>query len=576
MSTKNAHTLVPLLICVCLLQGCSAPSPTELPLDDTAQALDDGARSRLRAAQEEYRQRCQAALAFKSVAAIERPEPGGFVDEEFRNMKWPDWVEDETPKALIFYSRAPELIQVRFSNRWLPTEGQTALRTALSETGRGLAAAHRPDEAALASAQALAGGCPRPEAQGWIARQYYDGLEEARDTINDYSLPRRHWYTGWYYTVAFDPLLNGFLLLSSLLGFSSSMLILFPLIVALCLDKKAVDLLAKLCLLPIVLLIKLAVKVRPEWAGARAVSAFSISAVSLALAFKGFRTLLGLPTYAVLCIVLLGRPEDVLTAQNHLYSWMPVSALSNIPMQGSILGLASPLAPAGWLAGLVYFVAFGINQADEIYKTAQVYNTDDEVLEERLGVLSEVVKEQRNQGDEVLMNWGRQFWRAALFSLAIAWAPLALSLYFVIKAVADAAWVVASYLGEKIRVGIPVVLRALPHAALLFTLVAAYTRLPAGSAVAEVPRPPAPPTQTVGASAVAVREKPSRKGRVVGRLKRGDEVQVVGDAGAGWSEVKLADGTAGYVPGSALSTTAPANVNAAAAGRAATKRRRGR
>ena len=576
MPTKITYALLPLLLFICLLTGCSA-NPTELTLDDAAQALGDDARSQLRASQEEYRRKCKGALAFKSAPVIERPEPGGFADEEFRNLKWPDWVEDETPKALIFYSRAPELMQVRFTNRWLPLDGQLTLRSTLANGAKSLAVNHRPDVAALASAQALIDGCPQPEAQGWIARQFYDGLEEARDTINDYALPKRHWFTSWYYTLAFDPLLNGFLLLSGLFGFSSSVLVIFPLMLVLCLDKKGLEFLTKLGMLPLIGIIYVGSKVKPEWVGRHAASILSTSLFTLSLAGKGFRLLLGLPSYAVLCIALLGRPEDILTAQNHLYSWMPASTLSHIPVQGSLFGIVSPLVPAGWVAGLVYFLASCINQAENIYKAAQLYATDDELLEQRLGVLSEIVKAEREQSDEVVMSWLKQLWRTILFSFAIACAPLALSLYFVIKAVSDAAWVVASFLGEKLRVSIPAAIRALPHAAILIVLIAAYSKLPAGSAGAAPPRPPAPAAQTatVGVRAVAVRDKPTPKGRVVSRLKRGDQVQVMGNDSNGWAEVRLADGTAGYVPRSVFSAP-PVTADQNGARPAKSKRRRKR
>ncbi|HJQ33629.1 MAG TPA: SH3 domain-containing protein [Pyrinomonadaceae bacterium] len=555
MQTKPTSLLLMLILSAGLLSGCSGVKPSELPLDDAAQALGADAQVKLRAAQEEFHRKCEGALAFKSVAKIERPEPGGFADEEFRHLTWPDWVEDDTPKALILYSRSPDLMQVRFNNRWMPLADSIALRSSLADNGRVLVAAQRPDAAALASAQALVGGCPAVVRQGWLTRWVYDGFEEARDTVNDYALPGRHWYTNWYYTAAFDPLLNGFLLVSSLFGFSSSMLIIFPLTLVLCLDKKGVEFLTKAGLLPVLGVVYVVAKFRPAWVKQHAASIFAVSGIALSLAVKGFRQLLGLPSYAVLCIALLGRPEDILTAQNHLYSWMPASALSHIPLHGSVFGSVSPLAPAGWIAGLVYLLASCINQADNIYKTVQLYDTDKEVLEQRLGVLSWWVAEEQEQGEEVLNAWLKQLWRTILFSVVIALAPLALSLYFVIKAAADAVWVLASVVGAKTKLSVPKVLRALPHAALLAVLIVAYSKLPVAPTVALASQPAAPPATavTVASKAVQLREQPTAKARVVGRLKRGEEAQVIGNSNS-WAQVRLGDGTVGYVPGNSISS----------------------
>jgi SH3-like domain-containing protein/outer membrane lipoprotein SlyB len=84
---------------------------------------------------------------------------------------------------------------------------------------------------------------------------------------------------------------------------------------------------------------------------------------------------------------------------------------------------------------------------------------------------------------------------------------------------------------------------------------------------AEAAAAPAP-VFLVAKSAVKVRSSPASKADQVASLAKGDAVLVVGDE-AGWTQVKLDDGTQGYVQKKQLETSAAAKARAAKAAEAA-------
>lgn len=77
-------------------------------------------------------------------------------------------------------------------------------------------------------------------------------------------------------------------------------------------------------------------------------------------------------------------------------------------------------------------------------------------------------------------------------------------------------------------------------------------------AVAETP--PALPVRWVKAGSINMRDGPSTRSAVIGRLTRNEAVSVVGDAGDGWVLIRIeGDGAEGYVAGRLLTDRDPSN-----------------
>jgi outer membrane lipoprotein SlyB/SH3-like domain-containing protein len=81
------------------------------------------------------------------------------------------------------------------------------------------------------------------------------------------------------------------------------------------------------------------------------------------------------------------------------------------------------------------------------------------------------------------------------------------------------------------------------------------------------------PVFLVAKSATKVRSSPANKAEQVASLAKGDAVLVVGEADGNWTQVKLDDGTEGYMPRKQLETSAEAKARAAKAAEAARKAR---
>src|SRR5947208_7778333 len=180
--------------------ACSSKKPADVVLDDRANLLNTEQQNQLRNSQQKYRDGCKSALAIVTVSEIPRPEPGAFVDDEFRKLLWPEWVESDTPKALIFYSPKPELLQIRLANRWLDTEGQIKLQDTINNRTKSLIEQGQSSTAIMQAVSLLNDNCPQPVAQGWIKNRVSDGLDEAKNTIQDYAFPKANWHSQWYYT----------------------------------------------------------------------------------------------------------------------------------------------------------------------------------------------------------------------------------------------------------------------------------------------------------------------------------------------------------------------------------------
>ena len=72
--------------------------------------------------------------------------------------------------------------------------------------------------------------------------------------------------------------------------------------------------------------------------------------------------------------------------------------------------------------------------------------------------------------------------------------------------------------------------------------------------------PPTLPVRFVRAGSINMRDGPSKRSAVIGRLKRNEAVSVVGDAGDGWVLVRIeGDGAEGYVAARLLTDQEPGN-----------------
>ena len=72
--------------------------------------------------------------------------------------------------------------------------------------------------------------------------------------------------------------------------------------------------------------------------------------------------------------------------------------------------------------------------------------------------------------------------------------------------------------------------------------------------------PPVLPVRWVTAGSINMRDGPSTRNAVIGRLTRNEAVSIVGDAGDGWVLIRIeGDGAEGYVAGRLLTDRDPSN-----------------
>jgi ketosteroid isomerase-like protein len=454
--------------------ACSSEKPADVVFDDRAKLLNTEQQNQLRGVQQKYRDGCKSALAIITVTEIPRPEPGAFVDDEFRKLLWPEWVESDTPKALIFYSRKPELLQIRLANRWLGIEDQIKLQDTINNRTKSLIEQGQSNTAIMQAASLLNDDCPQPIAQGWIKNIVSDGLDEAKDTIQDYAFPKADWLSRWYYTLLFEPILNSFLLTLNSFDYAPWVVFVFPIVLVICSDQKSLSFLIHK---PMHIMLKLWNWISPNFVAKHANNIWGITSVAIGLLIKGFRWLIGLPSYAVLCLIVFWRPEDSITVQNHLYSWMPSDILSHFPIRGLTFVPYDFLAPSGLALGILYFVTSGIKQGFEIAAEIKFAAMSDEERE-RFGVIGKLHKEyQEQEAHTILEEWLKKVWKLILFSIVITVAPLALTLYFVVKAVYEALSELLSILLTKLKMKVPTIIRYVPHIAVFALLIIAYSQL---------------------------------------------------------------------------------------------------
>lgn len=464
-----------------LLSGCSI-APPDVPLDDRAKLLNEDQKKQVRALQDKYRQNCKGAMAVITVDTFPRPEPAAYADEEFRNLKWPKWADSSAPKVLIIYSRTPELIQTRMSNRWLEVSEQISLQTNIAERAKPLLAQRQYKDALVEAADALTDRCPQPVVQGWVKTTFldwfiYSWLDEAKDKIQDYAYPKAGWYSKWYYTLLFEPILNCFLLVLNYFNYSAWVIFIFPLILIICADKKIFEVFLYVPIHSIIVIWKL---IMPGFVGRHYKNIRAVCDTFIRLFSKGFRWFIGLPSYAVHCTVFFWRPEDIITAQNHIYSWMPSEIFNHLPPHNSFFDIADLISSAGWKVGLIYFVAAGVKQAGEIAKLAKTMAKLEETPEEELNVVGKALKEGfENNYDQIFEEWLKQIWSLAALSIIIASAPLALTAYFIVKAIYDATGVIISAILGRMKLKVPLIIRFSPYVAVLVVLALAYSHLPA-------------------------------------------------------------------------------------------------
>lgn len=492
---RRTRTIAFLLTCSAVfVMACSSKKPADVPLDDRAKLFSPEQTAQLRTAQQKYRDNCKSALAVVTVGEIPRAEPGAFADDEFKEVSWPEWVDANTPKAFILYSRNPEIIQLRLNNRWMDLKDQLQLQDIITNRNRSMTEQHQVVAALIQTAGSLSDNCPQPMAQGWIKRQAYNSIDEAKETVQSYAYPKTNFLARWYYTLLFEPILNSFLLTLNLFDFAPWVIFLFPGLLVICLAQNSFSFIGKIS---IKMILKAWSWLAPAFVANHINDIGGTASFIFHLLTTGLRWVIGLPTYAVLCILVFWRPEDAVTATNHLYSWIPAQTLNHLPVRGLGFVPYEFLASSGLLVGTVYFVAESIKLAFAIWGEIQFAEMDEEERS-RFGVLGRWYGEyQENEPGTIAEEYIKRVWKLVFFSIVISIAPLALSLYFVVKAVYDASGKLISVLMMKFKVRIPAIIRYAPHVAATILLLVAYlhlaTRSPAnasassgGPAVTEV------------------------------------------------------------------------------------------
>jgi len=456
-----------------LTASCSGKKPNDVVLDDAARLLTGEQLVELRNAQQKYHDSCKGALAIVTVDKIPRLEPGAFADDRFRDLIWPAWVESATPKALILCSVEPGLVQVRMSNRWVSIDELIRLQRSITDRNQPMVAQHQLAPALLGAAQMITANCPQPIDQGWIKRQATDAIANATDTVESYAYPRSNLVSRWYYTLLFEPVLNGAILVLNLFGFAPWILVACPLALLLCSDESTFSFLGRGATVAV---IKAGNWVNSSFVQKHSVNIVGLTGLSFSLIRAGFRWVVGLPSYAVLCILVFWRPEDALTAKNHLYSWIPLNVLGHLPVRGWSLGSSRLLEPSGVAFAAIYLVAQGILVGFSVWKDVMFGALDDEERR-RFGVIGEWYKEYQEEGSNMLEDYLKRIWKHVFFAVVISVAPLALSLYFVVKAACDAAGQVIPALALKLKMKVPVITLYVPHILVLATLLVAYSRV---------------------------------------------------------------------------------------------------
>ena len=321
---------------------------------------------------------------------------------------------------LILYSQNPRLIQVRVGTNLSRSFSEADINTILTQDAYPLLDQGKGRLALLHLAKVIveraANSSIETKHPGWFRRT----LNSAISALKDISFPKYR----WYYTFVFDPLFNSLLVLSSLFGGQSWVILVWVLIITLLFRSKPVSIV--FCKLNLGLLRLFGIPRKGSIRTQEAANKFLNGIISFSLfEAKMFRFGLTIPIFAAISLFIAPLRENILTMQNHTYPFLHSMVASNaMVMTGKFLWWESINTPAGiWMA--VFFGIFAIPAAimqatSSIAAHAETIDSDNAIARE----LSEQSAQASVQG--VI--------RSVFFSIAVGLLPVGLVLYIAILA----------------------------------------------------------------------------------------------------------------------------------------------
>ena len=321
---------------------------------------------------------------------------------------------------LILYSQSPRLIQVRVGTNLSRAFNETAINTILTQEayplldqGNGRLAIVHLTKVIVERAASSSIDTKQP---GWFRRT----LNSAISTLKDISFPKYR----WYYTFVFDPLLNSLLVMSSIFGGQSWVVLVWVLILTLLFREKPVSIVFSKLNLGILRIFGI-----PRRGSIRTqedANKFLGGVISFSLfEAKLFRWGLTIPIFGAISLFIVPLRENILTIQYHTYPFLHGMVISKaMVMSGKFLWWESINSPAGvWMAVLfgVFAIPAAIMQAtSSIASHVQSMDSDNAIARE----LSEQATQASVQG--VI--------RSVFFSIAVGLLPIGLVLYIAILA----------------------------------------------------------------------------------------------------------------------------------------------